>query len=55
MAKVPAYHTSTDENSNGQRNVYHNDSNCSDGKRIKPENKVLGTGNRPLCDECKSL
>jgi len=55
MSKVNPYHTSTDEDSNVQHNVYHNDNNCSDGKRIKLENKVSGRGNRLLCDECKTL
>ena len=54
MAKVSPYHTATDENHYGQRNVYHNDNKCPDGNRILPENLMSGTGNKPLCDWCKT-
>jgi hypothetical protein len=56
MSKVSPYHTVTPEAGQpGHRNVYHNDNACSDGKRILPQNRVPGTGGRPLCDECKTL
>jgi hypothetical protein len=55
MAKVPAYHTTTPEDGVHHRNVYHDHDNCPDGKRIKPQHRVSGTGNRPRCDECKKL
>lgn len=53
--KVSPFHTSTPEEGAGHRDVYHDNSSCSDGKRIKPEHKVSGTGGRPKCDECKTL
>jgi hypothetical protein len=45
--KVSPYHTTTPEDGAGHRNVYHDNNACSDGKRIKPEHKVSGTGGRP--------
>jgi len=51
--RVNPYHTTTPEQGEGHRNVYHNDNQCPAGKRIKPENRVSGTGGRPLCEDCK--
>jgi hypothetical protein len=53
--KVQPYHTTTPEDGAGHRNVYHDNNQCSDGKRIKAEHRVSGTGGRPKCDECKGL
>ena len=53
--KVNPYHTTTPETAYGQRNVYHDNNQCSDGKRILAANRVSGTGGRPKCDECKTL
>lgn len=56
MAKVNPYHTRTPEGQEpGHRDVYHDHNNCSDGRRILPQNRVSGTGGRPKCDECKTL
>ena len=49
------YHTSTPEKGEpGHRDVYHDLNNCPDGRRIKAEHKVPGTGGRPKCDYCKA-
>ena len=53
--KVNPFHTTTPEDGAGHRNVYHDNNECSDGKRIKPEHRVSGEGGRPKCDECKTL
>jgi hypothetical protein len=53
--KVNPFHTTTPEYGVGHRNVYHDNSQCADGKRIKPEHRVAGNGGRPKCDECKAL
>ena len=53
--KVDSYHTTTPEDDPPHRNVYHNQSERSDGKRIKRENKVPGTVGRPRCDECLGI
>lgn len=53
--KVNPFHTNNPEEGQGHRDVYHDNNQCSDGKRILPANKVSGTGNRPKCDECKTL
>lgn len=52
--KTAPYYTITEEKPK-QRDVYHDQTNCSDGRRILPENKRSGTGNRPKCDECISI
>jgi hypothetical protein len=49
--KVKPFHTSVPEYG-GERNVYHNDNTCPDGKRIKPEQRKPGTAGRPLCKVC---
>jgi hypothetical protein len=55
MVKVAPYHTSTWEPAYGQRNVYHDQSECKYGKAIKPEHRRSGADGRPLCDECQEL
>jgi hypothetical protein len=52
--KVAPYHTSVPEYG-GERNVYHDNNQCPDGKRIKEEHKKAGTDGRPLCKECNRL
>lgn len=54
MAKVSPYHTKTEEEP-GQRDVHHNNDACSEGKKIKPENKEAGTNGKPLCKVCEKL
>jgi hypothetical protein len=55
MAKVYPYHTKSPEEPPEHRNVYHDHSDCPDGKRIKEKNKERGTDNRPRCKECIKL
>jgi len=54
MAKVAPYHTSVPEYG-GERDVYHDHSECPAGKRIKPEHLRPGTAGRPKCDDCQRL
>lgn len=49
MAKVSPFHTDS------HRSVYHNNSSCPDGKRIKPPHRKPGSGGRRLCRVCKDL
>jgi hypothetical protein len=49
MAKVPACHTTEPE----IPEVYHDDSACPHGQRIKPEHLAYGTGGRDLCSRCE--
>ena len=55
--KVQPYHTITPEAGQpGHRgDVYHDQSTCSDGMRIKPENRRSGSAGRLKCDDCKKL
>lgn len=55
MAKCPPYHTNSPEYPPKERNVYHDDDDCPDGRRIKPEHRRSGTDNRPRCDACIRL
>ena len=37
------------------KNVYHNNSSCTERNNIEKENIAHGTGNLPLCQHCKDL
>jgi hypothetical protein len=37
------------------RRVYHNNTGCTEGNNIERQNRVSGTGGRPLCDHCGRL
>jgi hypothetical protein len=52
--RVNPFHTTVVEYA-PHRNVYHDNNQCADGKRIKPEHRASGTAGRPKCDECKRL
>ncbi len=54
MAHTHAYHTTTGEHGS-HHEVYHNHEDCPDGKRIKPEHRVAGTGGRRHCERCAEL
>ena len=51
MAKVAAFHSKKQSD----RNVYHDNSSCTEGNNIEPENKVPGTDGRPRCEHCSRL
>jgi hypothetical protein len=55
MAKVAAYHTNSPECPPVHREVYHDHDNCPDGKRIKPEHRESGTGQKPRCKACINM
>lgn len=54
MGKVGPNQTVIPE-TGGERNVYHDQSECPAGKRIKPEQKTSGTAGRPKCKDCQSI
>jgi hypothetical protein len=49
MAK---YHTDSPEYPPKNREVHHNNEQCSEGKKIKPEHRKDGDGGKPLCKVC---
>ena len=51
MAKVAPFHSKK----KSDRNVYHDNSSCTEGNNIEPQNKVSGTGGRPKCEHCQRL
>ena len=38
-----------------KKDVYHNNSLCTERNHIERENIAQGTGNLPLCQHCKEL
>lgn len=38
-----------------QSDVHHENTDCTEGNNIEPENVRAGTGGRRLCDECERL
>lgn len=36
-------------------NVYHDNTDCPEGKKITSGFKRIGTGNKPKCDKCQKL
>lgn len=36
-------------------NVYHDNTKCTEGNNIEPENRRSGTDGRPLCKSCDRL
>jgi hypothetical protein len=53
--KVAPYHSEAPEKGlPAHRNVYHDQSTCPDGVRIKPEYRVTGRGGRKKCDWCRA-
>jgi hypothetical protein len=53
MAKVNPFHTNSPEYPPTHREVYHDTDTCPDGKRIKPEHRENGNGNKKHCLECE--
>jgi len=51
MAKVAPFHSIKPY----EPQVYHNDTRCTEGNNIEPQNKRMGTGGRRLCDRCARL
>ena len=35
--------------------MYHNNTECEEGKKIEPEHRLTGTVGKPLCKECEAL
>lgn len=52
MAKVSPFHSVKETT---DRKVYHDNSSCTEGNNIEPENKRSGTDGRPKCSRCLSL
>jgi hypothetical protein len=48
----PTYHTNSPEYGPKNREVYHNNNNCPEGKKIQEKHREPGTDGRPLCKEC---
>jgi hypothetical protein len=56
MGKIPAFHTNTTLYRPEDRLVYHDQSECGYGQRIKRDgNDISGTDGRPRCDRCTDI
>lgn len=51
MAKVAPWHSIRESD----RNVYHNNTLCTEGNNIEEKYRKAGTDNRPLCNHCERL
>ena len=51
MAKVSPFHSAKQSD----RNVYHDNDDCTEGNNIEQENIRSGTGGYPLCEHCARL
>ncbi len=48
----PKYHTGSWDYPSECRDFHHDNNDCRLGKQIKPEDRQLGTGDKPLCRYC---
>ena len=56
MAKVPEFHTDSDDYRPEDKLVYHDNDECGYGNEIKRDgNDVPGTAGRRRCDRCDDL
>lgn len=51
MAKVAPFHSKKP----AAKNVYHDDTQCTEGNNIESYYKTPGTDGRPKCEHCKRL
>ena len=55
MMTMMAPFYSSNPNLRFHKKVYHNNDRCKEGKNIEPPYLKQGTGNRPLCKQCRKL
>jgi hypothetical protein len=55
MAAIFPYHTTDRAYTEEQTHVYHDRSDGSEGRKIKPVHQIDGRGGRLRCGECKRL
>jgi hypothetical protein len=49
------YHTNSREYPEEVREVHHDHDDCYEGKKIKPQHRMAGTGNKRLCKVCEKM
>jgi hypothetical protein len=55
MATVKPFHTNSEEYPPEHREVYHDKDTCPYGRRIKPEHRERGTGDKLHCSQCEKI
>lgn len=48
MPRIPAWHSM-------KQPYHHNNGMCVPTSRIAPQDRIAGTGNKPLCPSCQKL
>lgn len=51
MPKTDPWHSIRQQD----RNVYHDNTRCTEGNNIEPQYRRSGTAGRPLCETCRRL
>lgn len=55
MAALLPFHATADEYTNEQTRVYHDQSDCPQAEKIKPQHRIDGAGGRSRCKECERI
>jgi len=55
MGDILPYHTTASEYTNEQTYVYHDRSDCPEGRKINPMHSIDGAGGRRRCPVCERL
>ena len=56
MTKVSPFHTDSTDYPDEERRVYHDQSECGYGQRVKRDgNDIPGTDGRDLCSRCADI
>ena len=55
MALLLPFHVTAYEYADEQTRVYHDQSECSEAKKIRPMHIIDGAGGRPRCNECDRI
>jgi hypothetical protein len=55
MTRIAPFHTNSPEYPPTHRDVHHDHDDCQYGREIRPQHRIAGEGNRPLCKECTKL
>lgn len=51
---TPAYHTNAEHYTQDERAIHHVDLGCPVGRRIRDDDRWLGTGLKPRCTRCRT-
>ena len=55
MPSTAPFHVISTAYSTKHRHIYHDCDECHEGKTIRPEDRVSGTGGKIRCRECQNI